>query len=87
MDECKPLISGNELTFFGLELADLPQAALDAQVAAGAFTRQPEPFLAQSTPSTPPDTPCHPLNIPYTTSKRTPYPTESAYIEPTSGRV
>jgi oligoendopeptidase F len=27
-------ISGNELTFFGLELADLPQAQLDAQVAA-----------------------------------------------------
>jgi len=27
-------ISGNELTFFGLELADLPQAQLDTQVAA-----------------------------------------------------
>ena len=51
------------------------------------FSAQPEPFLAQKTPWTPPHTPQHRVNIPSTIPKRTPYPTESAYVELKSERV
>jgi hypothetical protein len=44
-------------------------------------------FRNKSSPFTPPNTPSHPLNAPYTTPKRNPYPTESAYVELKSERL
>jgi hypothetical protein len=45
------------------------------------YSGQPEPFLTHNTPSTPPNTPKHPLNTTETTPRSTPYRTESAYVE------
>ena len=51
------------------------------------FSAQPEPFLIQNATSTYPAAPRHLPNNPKTTAKFTPHPTESAYVEPKSGRV
>jgi len=51
------------------------------------FSAQPETFLTQNTPYTPPHTTSHPFNTPKITYKCTPYLTESAYVELNSGRV
>jgi len=55
------------------------------------FSPQPEPFLTQNIPYIPLKTPEYPLRPPkhpHTPPKcSTPYPTESAYVEPKSGRV
>jgi hypothetical protein len=51
------------------------------------FSPQPEPFLTQNTPCTPTNTPYTTLHTLCTTPACTPYPTESAYVEPKSRRV
>ena len=51
------------------------------------FSAQLEPSLTQITPQTFPKTPEYPLKTPETNIECTPYFTESAYVEPKSGRV
>jgi len=51
------------------------------------FSAQPETFLTQNTSYILPSTPEHTLSTPYMHDLRTPYPTQSAYVEPKSGLV
>jgi len=51
------------------------------------FSAQLEPCLTQENTLHTLNTPQHPLNTGYTAPARTPYPMQSAQVEPESGRV